>query len=1057
MQNSDLTISDVLHDERKNLGNVYDIDSRQTDEAGETLTQLVNCQYYTLPELTTYFREKVISDSKHLKLVSLNIANLLSKLNSLKQLINTLSNESNKPNIISITETHLSDIRNQGYSDSELTNLLPGYKFFHNDRKTKRGGGVGVFVQENLAENAKISYEYFAEEIFEGITLTLPNFRFKSCDKNLVLLTVYRQPGDSNLTDFQSMLSNWLELHVKRHNEVIVTGDLNLDLLKYDLHSGTSDYLDLMITHCLLPTITRPTRIKHQSATLIDHIFTRIPCVESGILVTELAGSHGFTDHYPTFCIIEKNLEVPKEKERVTRKIFTTGGHKQRQEGLKSEDWTDLYTEHDPNKAFEIFQNKYCKHYNSTITSRTFTTSSNNHPRQPWMTAKILRKIKKRDRIAKLGHRKEDYRQLRNEIVADCRKAEKTFWSTKIQENFNNIKEHWNILRKVMGQVNDKTGIPTEFKVNGSWITDKLRNAELMNTFFSKVGPDTNVSVGTSTQTPEYFLNKNMPKNQSSIPEVNFSKDDIIDACKNINAKKSFDAYGLTQAVVLSDVAIIAPMLTHVANCSIKAGVCPELTKIARVIPVYKNKGDKHSYTNYRPISLLPVFSKILERLMYNKVFHFLVRQSILFKSQYGFRKGHSTTHATLDFLKTIESALEDGQAAVGVFCDLSKAFDTLDHKILLKKLDHYGIRGGCLSWFSSYLSNRKQYVDINGFCSGLEDITVGVPQGSVLGPLLFLLYINDLPASLDKLSPILFADDTNLVIKGKKIEEMVLTLNSELSVLSDFFKANKLKLNAGKTKIVCFRKKGTFEHFRDFSVSLDGSCLEWNKSATFLGITLDEHLSWEEQCNKVGNKMAQGAGVLNRVKNLLPTSSLCTLYNSFIFSHFSYGLEVWGACRPKFLKRLVGIQKKSIRSISKSHWLAHTEPKLKKFNILKIPEQHKLQCLNLMYDTLKGHCPDVYNLTPNLNQNKPSHALRSTAARPDNLRLPSHNSSKIKTSFLAQTPDNWNNLSDDLKQSVSRKKFKKDLKTIFLRDYKEKIQCHNPQCVDRRSHPSSS
>ena len=215
---------------------------------------------------------------------------------------------------------------------------------------------------------------------------------------------------------------------------------------------------------------------------------------------------------------------------------------------------------------------------------------------------------------------------------------------------------------------------------------------------------------------------------------------------------------------------------------------------------------------------------------------------------------------------------------AVGVFCDLSKAFDTLDHKILIEKLDHYGIRGKWLSWLVSYLKNRKQFVDVDGELSDFLDITVGVPQGSILGPLLFLIYINDLPATLKKLIPVLFADDTNLVVKGKKLNELVDTLNCELSTLSDYFKANKLKLNAEKTKLVCFQKKNSKIEPDHHHVYLNGTKLNWDESATLLGITLDEHLSWNEQCSKVANKMAQGAGILNRVKSLLPTASLSTL-----------------------------------------------------------------------------------------------------------------------------------------------------------------------------------
>ena len=452
---------------------------------------------------------------------------------------------------------------------------------------------------------------------------------------------------------------------------------------------------------------------------------------------------------------------------------------------------------------------------------------------------------------------------------------------------------------------------------------------------------------------------------------------------------------------------------------------------------------------------MLPVFSKIIEKLIYSKIFSFLVRYDILFKSQYGFRKGHNTTHATLDFLQTIDSAFKENEVAIGIFCDLSKAFDTLNHEILLSKLDHYGIRGSWLAWLRSYLTNRQQFVDMNGVKSSLAPITVGVPQGSILGPLLFLIYINDLPAALTKLIPVMFADDTNLVIKGKNINELISTVNTELESLDDYFKANKLKLNTDKTKLVCFRKKGSSFALEDLNITVNQTKLQCEKDTTFLGITLDEHLTWETHCNNVANKMSRNTGVLNRVKNVLPTASLLTIYNSLIASHLIYGLEVWGASTAKNMKRIIGIQKKAVRTITKSHFLAHSEPRMKSLKILKVDDQHRFQCLSLTYDMIKGTSPNIYNLQHCLLADTSAHDLRSASAQPENLKLPPLSSFWNKRSFPFLAPSYWNAIPNSIKQSRSKKIFKREIKELICYNYLDKCNCSNPRCIDSKFHLS--
>ena len=426
-------------------------------------------------------------------------------------------------------------------------------------------------------------------------------------------------------------------------------------------------------------------------------------------------------------------------------------------------------------------------------------------------------------------------KKIRNEIVSKTRRAQRSYFQKQIQESVGDIKKHWKIVKNAINKKNNKTEITTDFLYQGQWINDPLTNANNFNQYYANIGKETNESVGNPRCNSSHYLNKSRQRNEQSIFLSPVSTDDVLDACRNLNAKSSIDPTGFKQCIVLEDADILAPILAHLVNCSIEKGVCPSNSKLARVIPIYKEKGSRHLYENYRPISLLSSFSKIIERLIYDKILTFLVRYEILFDSQYGFRKGHNTTHATLDFIKTIEDALENNEIAIGVFCDLSKAFDTINHEILLDKLNHYGIRGIANDWFRSYLTGREQYVDWNNNTSAKLPISTGVPQGSILGPLLFLIYINDLPAATT-LKSVLYADDSNLIIKGNDIPSVCSQLNRELGNICDYFKANKLKLNTGKTKLVYFRKKSQNVNYEELEIYLDGDRLTFEEEASFLG-----------------------------------------------------------------------------------------------------------------------------------------------------------------------------------------------------------------------------
>ena len=1019
MQEDELTISDVLKDNTKNFCNIY---SESLDEEDEGLP-FKDSLYHTETEFVNLIRTNEISNGKYLTLISLNIANLFSKLNFFKIFMENIKTQENKPDIIIVTETHINHNNRAGYDGNELANILQGYRFFHAGRRVKKGGGVGIFVENSLANNVQVCAEYkFIEEQFENVIIKIPDIIASdrsTLKMDLIIAGVYRQPNSENMETFLKNMEIFLKAVDKKKQDIIIAGDMNLDILKYENHLLTANYLDLLTAHKMLPRIVRPTHIKKQSATLIDHIFTRNNnnTVLSGIIDTEIAGSGGYTDHLPTFTILKAKLKDRPKTEPITKCFFTTEGNHKRREGLRNENWKELYNENDPNKIYDLLQEKYGKHYAASITTKTFKPNSNRVKREPWMSSDILADMRKRDRLAKDKDRREEYKSLRNDIVKRVRNAEKDHLQKQIEESMGDIKQHWKILKRTTNKLNNMEEATTSFYYSSLWIEDKQENAENMNAYLAQVGPKTNENVGQSKFGPDYYLHKHREANTNSILLNNITEDEVVDVCKKLAPKTSVDPFGFQQKIVLGDSDIMAPIIAHLVNCSQRTGICPENSKMARVIPIYKGKGNKHLYENYRPISLLPVFSKIMERLIYDKVFDFLVRYEILFDSQYGFRNGHNTSHATLDFLKTIEESFERNEYAIGVFCDLSKAFDTLNHGVLIKKLWHYGIRGKANEWFQSYLTNRSQYVDWNGCKSSRAPLMTGVPQGSILGPLLFLICINDLPAAASKLKCIIFADDSNLLIKGNNLEELQTCLNSELEGISNFFKANGLKLNANKTKVICFRKKSLQVDYESTEIYLDGVKLKFEEEASFLGITIDSHLTWESHCNKVANKISRNSSTICRVKRMLPSSSLRLLYNSLIQPHIQYGLAAWGGCSNQNKKRITAIQKRITRTISKSHFKSHTEPRMKALGILNLEHLYEQQCLTLIHDVIYNNAPRPIKKLVDLQNDKNEYSLRHNKEKPLDLKKPNPKTKVGLSSFSYKAPNYWNKLPNNIRE----------------------------------------
>jgi hypothetical protein len=821
-------------------------------------------------------------------------------------------------------------------------------------------GGVAVFVRSSLVDYSSIlDFDLCDELVFEVTGVFFENVK-------LAIVSLYRSPkGDP--AAFLDKLERVFEFFSQpkwNKYRIVIGGDFNADFDVTCDKQRVREFKNLLKQFNLIFCNVKPTR----GYACLDNIITNIDSPSQLCDVSEFL----FSDHNSVFIAIEydhMHLSGPEDAEVVVtrpmddNKVFNFRAY------LFNFSWLDVLSEVEHCSAeinFSRFFAAFMSIFDMTIPEKKCKVNAlsrrSNRNGKEWYTpqlallksrVQLLSDINKvsNDELVKVA-----YLGVKKEYKSAIIKAKKQHNIKSIEESTNKCKEAWKVIRSVAK--NNKrecvTVSPDDFNTFCVQSVNDIQNSILK--------PDvTAMEILQGSNVRLEFGN-------FSFSEVTIS--DVVGVVKLLKSSNSVDAYGLSSNLLKKVIDCIAGPFTFVINKCLAQGCFPNVLKMSRVVPIYK-KGDKKCPSSYRPISLTPIFSKVLETVIYNQMCNYLDHCGVLCSEQFGFRKKRSTINAIDSLIKKILQVFEEKDFAQATFCDLSKAFDCVDHELLLDKLAFLGFRQTSLSIFRSYLENRKQVVCVGNNKSEVADVRFGVPQGSVLGPLLFILMINDLPRFVDT-HTILYADDTTFINTSCDPTLLETLTDRTLELASKWFRANGFLLNDSKTQNLIF--------------SLRQSCLsEGTGVVKFLGVYLDDKLSWEPHINSVTGKLSRVIYLLKNLKCHVSDKYIRSAYFAFFHSLISYGILLWG--NSSHVQNILLLQKKVIRIITDSHRLDHCKPLFVNFKVLTV--------INLYIFTVVSH---TINNLPNqqLRQDVHTHNTRNCKL----VNIPYHRLSKSQNSY---------------------------------------------------------